>query len=177
LDRKNNRFSQVFFAAGGMGASAGQDGHHCTSFPTNTGSGSIEAFEAIAPLIVRRKEFLVNSGGIGKFRGGLGQEVEIEVTSSEALRLSLLSDRQKYPPRGLLGGGPGAPVRIVTQGGRKPHPKSRTTIDPGERLILSFAGGAGFGAPAERARSAILRDVKYGYVTVESVRRDYGIEI
>jgi N-methylhydantoinase B len=177
LDRKNNRFSQVFFAAGGMGASAGQDGHHCTSFPTNTGSGSIEAFEAIAPLIVRRKEFLVNSGGIGKFRGGLGQEVEIEVTSSEALRLSLLSDRQKYPPRGLLGGGPGAAVRIVTQGGRKPHPKSRTTIDPGERLILSFAGGAGFGAPAERARSAILRDVKYGYVTVESVRRDYGIEI
>jgi N-methylhydantoinase B len=177
LDRKNNRFSQVFFAAGGMGASAGQDGHHCTSFPTNTGSGSIEAFEAIAPLIVRRKEFLVNSGGIGKFRGGLGQEVEIEVTSSEALRLSLLSDRQKYPPRGLLGGGPGAPVRIVTQGGRKPHPKSRTTIDPGERLILSFAGGAGFGPPAERARSAILRDVKFGYVTVESVRRDYGIEI
>jgi N-methylhydantoinase B len=177
LDRKGNRFSQVFFAAGGMGASAIQDGHHCTSFPTNTGSGSIEAFEAIAPLIVRRKEFVPDSGGIGKFRGGLGQQVEIEVTSPETLRLSLLSDRQKYPPQGLFGGGDGAPVRIVTGSGHKPHPKSRTSIDPGERLILTFAGGAGYGHAAERERAAILRDLKNGYVTVEAVRRDYGIEI
>lgn len=177
LDRKGNRFSQVFFAAGGMGASAVQDGHNCTSFPTNTGSGSIEAFEAITPLIVRRKEFVPDSGGIGKFRGGLGQQVEIEVTSPEALRLSLLSDGQKYPPRGLFGGGNGAPVRIETGSGAKPHPKSRTSLEPGERLIMNFAGGAGYGLPAERGRAAILEDLRNGLVTVEAARRHYGIDI
>ena len=177
VDRGGNRFSQVFFAAGGMGGSAVQDGYSCTSFPTNTGSGSIEAFEAIAPLIVRRKEFTPDSGGIGKHRGGLGQEVEIEVVSPEPLRLSLLSDRQKYPPRGLFGGGDGAPVRIVTGSGHTPHPKSRTTIDPKETLILTFSGGAGFGNPAERSRDAVLRDIKNGYVTAEAGRRDYGVDV
>ena len=176
VDRSGNRFSQVFFAAGGMGGSAVQDGYSCTSFPTNTGSGSIEAFEAIAPLIVRRKEFTPDSGGIGKHRGGLGQEVEIEVVSPEPLRLSLLSDRQKYPPRGLFGGGDGAPVRIVTGSGHTPHPKSRTTIDPKETLILTFSGGAGFGNPAERDRDAVLRDIKNGYVTAEAGHRDYGVD-
>lgn len=177
VDRGGNRFSQVFFAAGGMGGSAVQDGYSCTSFPTNTGSGSIEAFEAIAPLIVWRKEFTPDSGGIGKHRGGLGQEVEIEVVSPEPLRLSLLSDRQKYPPRGLFGGGEGAPVRIVTGSGHKPHPKSRTTIDPKETLILTFSGGAGFGNASERSREAVLRDIKNGYVTVEAGRRDYGVDV
>ena len=177
VDRQGNRFSQVFFAAGGMGASTSQDGHHCTSFPTNTGSGSIEAFEATAPLIVLRKEFVPDSGGIGKFRGGLGQEVEIQVASPEALRLSLLSDRQKYPPLGLFGGGSGAPVSIMTGSGRHPHPKSRTTLDPGERLILKFAGGAGAGSPSERDREAIINDLRNGYVTSDAARRDYSIEI
>jgi N-methylhydantoinase B len=176
LDREGNRFSQVFFAAGGMGAGANQDGHHCISFPTNTGSGSIEAFEATAPLIVWRKEFLADSGGIGKHRGGLGQQVEIEVVSPQPLRLSLLSDRQKYPPQGLFGGGSGAPVRIVTGSGRKPHPKSRTMIDPKERLIFNFSGGAGYGNPSERDPAAIRRDLKNGFVTADAVLRDYGIK-
>ena len=177
LDRMGNQFSQVFFAAGGMGGSAVQDGHHCIAFPTNTGSGSIEAFEAIAPLIVWRKEFVPNSGGIGKHRGGLGQEVEIEVVSPGQLRLSLLSDRQKYPPLGLFGGGPGSPVQIRTKSGTRPHPKSRTTIDPKERLIMTFSGGAGYGNPSERNQDAIRRDLKNGYVTADAARRDYGIEL
>ena len=128
-------------------------------------------------MIVRRKELVPDSGGVGKHRGGLGQEVEIEVVSPEPLRLSLLSDRQKYPPRGLFGGGDGAPVRIVTGSGRKPHPKSRTTIDPRETLVLTFSGGAGFGNAAERDRDAVLRDVRNGHVTVEAARRDYGVDV
>lgn len=176
FDRHRNRFSQVFFAAGGMGASATQDGHACIAFPTNTGSGSIEAFEAISPLIVWRKELLQDSGGIGEYRGGLGQIVEIEVVAPERLRLSLLSDRQKYPAQGLFGGGPGAPVRISLVDGRTPHPKSRTTMDTGDRLILRFSGGGGYGKPSERHSDAIRRDVRNGYVSAEAARRDYGFE-
>src|SRR5262249_53333053 len=94
-DRQGNRFTQILFASGGMGAGPGQDGHPCTAFPTNTGAGSIEAFESISPLIVWKKELRQDSGGPGRQRGGLGQEIEVELTAAEAVRLSLLSDRQK----------------------------------------------------------------------------------
>ena len=176
FDREGNRFSQVLFAAGGMGASAVQDGHACIAFPTNTGSGSIEAFEAISPLIVWRKELLQDSGGIGKHRGGLGQVVELEVVAPSQLRLSLLSDRQKYAAQGLFGGGPGAPVRIAMSGARTPHPKSRTTIDPSDRLVFSYSGGGGYGNPRERHPDAVQRDVRNGYVSIEAARRDYGFK-
>jgi N-methylhydantoinase B len=174
-DRQGRRFTQVFFASGGMGGSAVQDGHNCTAFPTNTGSGSIEAFESISPLIVWKKALRTDSGGAGRFRGGLGQDVEIEVTSPEPLRLSLLSDRQKYAPEGLLGGGQGAPVEITLQDGTKPHPKSRSTLQPGDRLTLRFSGGGGFGDPAGRDRAALLADLRDGYVSPEAASSLYGL--
>ena len=175
-DRHGNRFSQILFASGGMGASGVQDGLPTTAFPTNAGAGSIEAFESISPLIVWRKEFLADSGGPGRQRGGLGQEIEVEVTSPEPLRLSLLSDRQTYAAKGLFGGGEGGRVRIQFGDGRKPHPKSRTSIGPGERLLLHYAGGAGYGAPGERDAAALADDLRNGYVTPEGARRDYGVE-
>src|SRR5262249_48355983 len=106
-DTLGGRFSQMLMCSGGMGASSRGDGIACTPFPTNTGSGSIEAFEGLAPLLVRRKELLPDSGGAGKHRGGLGQEIEIEVTSDKSIDLSLMSDRIRNRPQGLLGGGEG----------------------------------------------------------------------
>lgn len=173
---RGQQFSQVFFASGGMGGSAVQDGHSCTAFPTNTGSGSIEAFESIAPLLVLRKELRIDSGGAGEFRGGLGQDVEIEVRAESPVRLSLLSDRQKYPPEGLQGGGPGAAVEIVLQDGTKPHPKSRSVLRPGDRLTLRFGGGGGFGDPRRRDRAAVAADVRDGYVSAHAAERLYGAE-
>src|SRR5439155_17534294 len=69
-DRQGNRFSQILFASGGMGASNVQDGLSTTAFPTNSGAGSIEAFESISPLIVWKKELRPDSGGAGRHRGG-----------------------------------------------------------------------------------------------------------
>ena len=174
LDQQGNRFSQVLFGSAGMGASPTADGHNCTCFPTNAGSGSIEAFESIAPLIVWRKDLVPDSGGAGRYRGGLGQEIEVEVVSTEPLRLSLLSDRQKHPAQGLLGGGPGMPVEIRLQDGRRPHPKSRSTLQPGDRLTLRLGGGGGYGPPSARDPAALRHDIAEGYVTAEGAARDYG---
>jgi N-methylhydantoinase B len=174
IDRRGNRFSQILFASGGMGGSHVQDGLACTAFPTNAGAGSIEAFESIAPLIVWKKSLRQDSGGPGRFRGGLGQEIVVEVVSPEPLRLSLLSDRLRYPPQGLAQGGNGARVEIELGDGRKPHPKSRDTIRPGDRLIVRYAGGGGYGNPRDRDPRLIERDVRDGYVSPESARRDYG---
>jgi len=177
VDRQGNRFSQILFASGGMGASAVADGLSTTAFPTNSGAGSVEALESIAPLLIWKKEFRRDSGGAGRYRGGLGQEIEIEVTSLEPLRLSLLSDRQKHAPRGLGGGKDGTTVEIFLRDGTRPHPKSRSSIKPGDRLILRFAGGGGYGDPRRRDPDALGEDVRGGYVSSDAARRDYGVEL
>ena len=137
---------------------------------------SIEAFESISPLIVWRKELRQDSGGSGKHRGGLGQEIEVEVVSPEPLRLSLLSDRQKHPPKGFLGGAEGALVEIRLADGTRPHPKSRSTLKPGDRLIMRFSGGGGYGEPGERDPDSVRRDVKNEYVSQGAARRHHDVD-
>jgi N-methylhydantoinase B len=176
LDCNGESFSQVLFATGGMGASPHRDGLPTTSFPTNVGAGSIEAFESVSPLIVWRKQLRPDSGGPGRFRGGLGQEAEIEVLSPTPVRLSLLSDRRDHPAQGVLGGGPGAPALIEFDDGSRPHPKSRTTISPGTRLRMIYAGGAGYGDPKTRNPAAVARDLRDQYITPAAARAQYGKE-
>lgn len=163
VDRTGHRFSQILMCSGGMGASAQGDGHSTTPFPTNTGSGSIEAFEGLAPLLVRRRELIPNSGGDGKYRGGLGQELEVEIMSSSPVSVSLMCDRVVHPAQGLFGGQPGQPVSVSLSDGRTLHPKARTDLHPGDRLVLRYAGGGGFGDPRERRKEDILRDRESGY--------------
>jgi N-methylhydantoinase B len=174
LDRNGDRFSQILFASGGMGASPHRDGLPTTAFPTNAGAGSIEAFESVAPLVVWKKELRPDSGGPGRFRGGLGQEAEIEVRSPGPLRLSLLSDRREHPASGILGGASGAPAEITISDGTRPHPKSRTMIAPGARLVMRYAGGGGYGDPRERDPAALSQDVCDGYVSPAAARGAYG---
>ncbi len=176
IDRQGNRFSQILFASGGMGASVSKDGLATTAFPTNSGAGSVEAFESISPLLVWKKELRTDSGGAGKFRGGLGQDIEVEVLSPEPVRLSLLSDRQKYAPRGLLGGKEGAKVDIRLADGTRPHQKSRTILPPGARLLMRFSGGGGYGDPRTRDPEAVRADARNGYISVEAARTEYGVE-
>ena len=176
IDRTQGRYSQIMFASGGMGASAHTDGHDCTCFPTNAGAGSIEAFESLAPIVVWKKDLRVDSGGAGEFRGGLGQDIELEMRSSDTVRLSMMSDRQRNPAQGLLGGKPGALMTIALANGGTPHPKSRSTIAPGDRLKLQFSGGGGFGDPKKRDPAAVKRDM-YQWLRLGRCgkRRDYGV--
>jgi len=176
LDHAGDRFSQVLFASGGMGACPHRDGLPTTAFPTNVGAGSIEAYESVAPLLVWRKQLRPDSGGAGCFRGGLGQEAEIEVRTPAPVRLSLLSDRRDHPAQGLLGGQPGAAAVIGIDDGTRPHPKSRTTVAPGRRVTLLYPGGGGFGDPRRRDPAAIEADIRDGYVSAAAARRDYGVD-
>src|ERR1700722_550065 len=176
VNRDEQRFSQVLFASGGMGAAPHKDGLPTTAFPTNVGAGSIEAYESVAPLLVWKKRLRSDSGGPGTFRGGLGQEIEIEVRAEQSVRLSLLSDRHQHPPYGLRGGMHGAPSVITLDDGSKPHPKSRTSVDPGRRVTLLYAGGGGYGDPKLRSREAVKSDLRNGYISPAAAKRDYGLE-
>ncbi|MGY8935063.1 MAG: hydantoinase B/oxoprolinase family protein [Alphaproteobacteria bacterium] len=174
-DPRGNRFSQILFASGGMGACPQKDGLPTTAFPTNAGAGSIEAFESVSPLIVWKKELRQDSGGAGEFRGGLGQECEIEIRSQGPLQLSLLSDRWHHPAQGVLGGKEGATSEIGFSDGTTPHQKSRTKIDPGKRLHMRYAGGGGYGDPAKRDKDQVRQDIADGYISPAAAKRDYGV--
>lgn len=173
--RDGRSFSQVLFASGGLGANSRMDGYACTAFPSNTGAGSIEVLESVSPLLVRHKELAQDSGGPGKYRGGLGQDVVLDILSDRPINISLLSDRHKHPPQGLLGGQPGSKSIVALSDGTRLHPKSRGVLKAGETLRIHFPGGGGFGPPGDRDRAAILRDIDYGYVSREAAARDYGV--
>ena len=65
------------FHAGGTGARPGADGLSATAFPSGVRNVPVEVNEAIAPIVVWRKEYRQDSGGAGEFRGGLGQIMEV----------------------------------------------------------------------------------------------------
>lgn len=170
------RFSQVIFASGGMGAAGHRDGMATTAFPTNVGAGSIEALESSSPLVIWSKELLADSGGAGKFRGGLGQRIEVEIKSSRPVHLSLLADRHEHPASGLGQGHSGSKAYVQLADGTKLHPKSKSMLQPGERVILTYAGGGGYGAPPERDPQAVHRDLLNGYVSADAARNVYGVQ-
>ena len=174
VDKDGNRFNQVLFASGGIGANSRMDGYACTAFPSNTGAGSIEALESVSPLLVHKKELSPDSGGAGEHRGGLGQDVVIEVLSETPINFSLLSDRHKHPPKGIMGGEPGSNTVVELSDGTRPHQKSRSVLKPGEVLKIHFPGGGGYGDPSRRDPKAIEADIAAGYVTAEAAERDYG---
>jgi len=176
-DATGARFGLFLFASGGMGASSHRDGLSTTAFPTNSGAGSIEALEAVAPLLVRRKEFRVDSGGPGRQRGGLGQVCEIENTTSDPVQVTLVADREHHPALGLGGGQPGAPTNAVFGDGSHAPLKSRSILKPGQYIALHFAGGGGYGPVSERSPAAIHRDIDHGYVSAEAAERDYGFRL
>jgi N-methylhydantoinase B len=174
IGKDGRRFSQMLFASAGMGASSMRDGLSTTAFPTNSGAGSIEAMEAITPLVFTRKEYRVDSGGPGRFRGGLGQTVGIANITDRPMHLFLIADRAHHPAQGILGGGPGAAAVVTIGSGKSLSLKSKNVLAPGDTVTLSFPGGGGYGDPAQRLHEAIAADMESGFVTEEAARRDYA---
>jgi N-methylhydantoinase B len=164
-DEQGTPFAAILFASAGMGACAGADGLSTTAFPTNSGSGSVEALEATAPLLFRRKEFRPDSGGPGTRRGGLGQDVEICNRGTSPIRVALLGDRSRHPALGIAGGLPGAPAHARYDDGSTPPLMSVSALAPGSAITISFAGGGGYGPPAGRDPAAVAADLRAGLIT------------
>jgi N-methylhydantoinase B len=171
----DEKFSSILFANGGMGARYDKDGIACTPFPTNSTCGSIEVFESTVPLLFWKKEMVKDSGGAGRFRGGIGQEIILEVISRDPIRVSLLTDRHRHPAQGYMGGLAGMSNRIVLNDGQFIHPKSQTTLKPGDRLTMNYAGGGGFGPPEERDLEKVEEDLTEELISHEASQDIYQL--
>jgi N-methylhydantoinase B len=171
------RFTSIFFCNGGMGARPSLDGLSTTCFPSNVVCGAMESIEATAPVRVWRKELAVDSGGPGRRRGGLGQELEVELLAPGECTLSLFVEHAEHPPQGVLGGHPGAASAVAWNGRRDGFPRQgRARIRPGDRLWVRYPGGGGHGDPRERDRGAVRADLEAGLVSEAQARDAYGWE-
>ncbi len=177
MDEKGEEFAYIFFSAGGMGAARDRDGLSATAFPSGIMGVPVEAIETASPLLMHRRELRPDSGGAGRFRGGLGQVMELEIITGAPANHSCMYDRTGNPAMGLLGGKPGAAGAVRLSDGGRPHPKSHYVLKPGQRVILELPGGGGFGPPLERDPEQVLRDLQQGYVSIDAAEAEYGVAI
>jgi N-methylhydantoinase B len=174
FDSRGARFSNLFFLNGGQGGSNDRDGLSCISFPGNISNTPIEMIEE-APLLIEAKALREDSGGAGRFRGGHGQILAIRVLNPTPLTVSFLSDRTRIPAPGFAGGRDGA-LGSVTLNGQPINPKETVIVQPGDLLVLSTPGGAGYGAPQQRDSWRVQEDVAEGVIRPATARAEYGWE-
>lgn len=167
---------------GGGGARRTKDGVDCWSQGIhNLANTPIEMIEMVYPLRFTRYEFLPDTGGAGRARGGLGVRRDIKFLDKSGT-LETQFDKFKVEPFGLDGGQPGATGKLFINPDSN-HPvslKSKTTNQRLERddiFSMFTQGGGGYGPPSERSPDAVIRDVIEGKLTPERAKADYDVEV
>jgi N-methylhydantoinase B len=181
--RKNDArpWHAVIIRGGGMGASSMNDGNYVYIFPANGANTPIEIFESDTPLIVERRELLMDSGGPGRMKGGLGQREVFKIPDDKyapipPVNLGIQAGRHIHPTEGLFGGKPGAKAQFLVNGAHG-NPFGLTQLKPGDVVTIDAAGGGGNGNPLEREPEMVESDMIEGYVSIEAAKKDYGVVI
>ncbi|RZL83021.1 MAG: hydantoinase B/oxoprolinase family protein [Rhodococcus sp. (in: high G+C Gram-positive bacteria)] len=164
---------------GSWGATAHGDGNDGISpLGANLANTPIEELEKSGHIRIDGYGYLPDTGGAGRYRGGVSTYRDMTVLSDSAT-VQIRSDRRTALPYGLRGGRPGSPsANILGHGGpdekllpAKPH----LTVTAGSRHRQITAGGGGYGNPLHRDPQRVLDDVLDGKVTIGGALRDYGV--
>jgi N-methylhydantoinase B len=175
-----NRFVTQSIEGGGWGARPFEDGESATVSicQGDVRNAPVEKMELRWPVLVKRRELRRDSGGPGKYRGGLGLETEIRGLAEGSWTLAD-TGRHEFPPWGLKGGKPGmASDSLMRKPGEEEFEHvdvTRHLVPAGTEVILATAGGGGWGDPLEREPENVQFDAREGYVSLESARDDYGV--
>jgi N-methylhydantoinase B len=134
---------------------------------------SWEVWEAKTPMLVQRCEYVPDTAGTGKYRGGAGVDLVVEALLD--MSITIVSEREKSPPHALAGGVPGRPtaVWLHTPAGSERHQKGTHLMPQGSTVDLRFSGGGSYGPPQERDPEAVLADIAAGLLTEEGARSAY----
>ena len=166
---------------GTWGATSAHDGQEgVPHMASNQSNVPIEMIEADYPIRIEEYGFAPDTGGAGRFRGGLGVLRQYRCLADEVY-FGVRSDKRLHPPHGLDGGGTGAPASnlISAADGRvidvPPMPSEPITLQTGDVFRHVMAGGGGFGDPLARDPAQVLEDVLDEKVTVDHARRAYGV--
>jgi N-methylhydantoinase B len=166
---------------GGWGACATHDGAgpFRTMAHGDTRIIPVELQESMYPYRIVEFSLREDSGGAGKFRGGLGFRKRYQILGP--CDLQAMFDRVKYPPWGVQGGkeGKSGQITVVKKSGATEiiYKSKAYPLEPGDSIIVETGGGGGFGSPAERSRELVERDLCRGYISIEAAQRDYGEKV
>jgi N-methylhydantoinase B len=176
LDTDGQPWTMLFFNSGGTGARHNKDGLSSTAFPSGVYGTPAEIIEARAPLLCVKREFRTDSGGPGKFRGGLGHWLVLRAIGlNRPYRLSPFFDRTANPAHGFLSGRNGALGEYRLSTGEHPNPKATVWLDQDTEIVAGLPGGGGFHDPYERDSEAVRWDVINELVSRERASVDYGV--
>jgi N-methylhydantoinase B len=166
---------------GGWGACATHDGAgpFRTMAHGDTRIIPVELQESMYPYRIVEFSLRENSGGPGKFRGGLGYRKRYEILGH--CDLQAMFDRVKHPPWGVHGGkeAQSGQITVIKKSGDQEilYKSKAYPLAPGDSIIVETGGGGGYGPPHERKRELLERDLRRGYVSAEAAGSDYGIAI
>jgi N-methylhydantoinase B len=179
---RTDRSRYVFFEllSGTWGARPDRDGNDGLSNPANVASNiPIEQAECEYPVLIEKYGLVCDTGGAGRFRGGIAVERQWRLLGDQAAHLSIRSDRRDHLPYGLQGGEPGQGSINVLR-----HPDGTEeilpvmisrTMEPGDVLYHRQPGGGGFGDPRKRDPQDLVEDVRNERVSVVAARELYGV--
>lgn len=147
----------------------------------NQSNVPVEMIEAEYPLRIEQYAMIPDTGGPGRYRGGLAMVRDYRLLSGEAT-LTVRSDKRDFPPFGLLGGRPGSSSwNIINPGdNERVLPVLVTepvTLKAGDLFRHVLSGGGGYGPPFARDPEAVLHDLRQGRVTIAHARAAYGVVI
>ena len=184
-------YAHFHFEGVGWGARHGQDGNNVVIVINgNCMATPVEIFETRFPFVIESYRLLEDSGGPGKWRGGLGGERILTVNAPE-VTVSALFNRTRLAPPGRAGGHDGAKAGIYVK--RKDDNEFQTfsevfnttseakfsgvTLKKEDQVRLVFPGGGGFGNPLERDHDAVYRDLDLGFITKQAAKSQYGLDV
>jgi N-methylhydantoinase B len=167
---------------GGMGAFQGQDGVDARDVSyINMKNQRLETIETVSAVRVGTYDVRTDSGGPGRWRGGVGQLLRVEVLKDDCTLIIQGADRLRFQGWGVFGGRPAAPfeIRVLRrgEGERRLSKIDRLAVDAGDVIEVLMPGGSGFGDPAVRDVEAVLADVRLGFVSEAGAERDYAVVV
>ena len=165
---------------GGFGGRAAKDGKDGVQVHiTNTSNLPIESIEMEYPLLVESYGFVPDSGGPGKYRGGLGLR-RIVRPVGHTMTFSGQGEQFVNQPWGLFGGGSGGTGRFAKLNGNDavplPTKPANLLVTPQEAIVIETPGSGGYGNPAERDKSALEGDLRSGKFSRGFLKQHYGFD-
>ena len=174
------RFVVQSIEGGGWGGRPFEDGESGTVSVCqgDVRNGSIEGIELKCPVLVEARALRTDSGGAGKYRGGLGIDMRVRNLVEGKWNFELVK-RTQCPPWGLWGGEPGEyGTYLLREPGEREFRAARGVHRPvpvGSEVIVRTGGGGGWGDPLERDVKAVCADVREDFVSRQAAAEDYGV--
>lgn len=181
---RGNFFMWYDWMAGGWGGRVDRDGSSATApvFGPGLAVQPVEGQERLSPVLTSHHALITDSGGPGKYRGGIGVTKGGVLTDCDDTIMSYCCDRARSITWGIEGGLPSIPQGVWLNRGTEDEKFlgalfSNVKVGPGDTFERPSSGGGGFGDALERDPEAVLEDVIDGYVSIERAAKDYGVVI